>query len=230
MTKEEAIRVVSLSIPSDRTDKTEIAESYLHSALLDTVLLDQYDFNQQRIDFTIETNMRTMVIGEDILSDISDVYGMTDIYFTNAHEGERKILMLPKQRFQTEFSSETRQDTPRVATMYHSADRAQLTLEVYPKSDANYTVFAFAKRALTRWDDIPPHGQAIIANWAARKVSEMIARAAGVGPKDLSRAVQNAGTDVFRGDKLMFQTQFEAHGRFGKVQANSFDLTGSREE
>ena len=230
MTKDEAKQLIALPIPTDRSDKLEIAESYLTNAITDIALLDQYDFNQQRIDFVLAAGSRRTVLGEGFLTDYTDVYGMTDIYYTTENPGERKIIMLSKSQFQTDYSSEDRTERPRVACMYTNAERTQLELEVFPTPDVDYTVFSFAKRAITRWDDIPAHGQSIIANWAARKVAEMLARAQGLGPKELNRAIVQGGSETFRGDRIAFDTQFQAHGRFGGPQPNSFDLTGSREE
>lgn len=229
MTEDEALDMISLAIPATLADRTKIAKGFLRSAMSDVALLEQFDFNRQKVTITLTSGQRRYVIGEDILTDEADVYGFTDLYFTSADPYTAKVEVMGQEGFQVRFSTQATTGKPEYACSYRAPQQSGLTLEVYPIPDSNYEIFTFAKRGLARWDDIPIHAKGVIANAASRKAADVGARLQGASIPNTDQQATLASSQVFHGEQLKYESQFQGSGRFSNRRGRAWrnNLTGS---
>lgn len=149
MTEAEVKKVIAARLPSDTANSEETAGSYLKMAVLKLGRMENVDWNRVAVQETLTAGQKIYEVGVDILRDYKDVKNIQSLWHTD--RGQDPIDMVDVYRFNKTARGGQASGRPFTSTIH--SDEAKI--EFYPSPDSAYTIWAYVRKKIENFEDIP---------------------------------------------------------------------------
>lgn len=216
MTKQQVLDEIAALIPVNANVNADVrAQTLLARAVLRVGRMKGVHWNREDVTIAIEGGKSSYKVGVDILGQYADMKNVQVLWRTDVQRPGIPILDI--EDFNLFKRGNSASGPPEYATI-HSSDE---TLEIYPTPDTNYSLFAYIKKKITKFEEIPDEYHDVLIDEAVASADPRTA---------LARAQR--GTKEIAGDSL---TEWSGNvvpiarhvGRTGLgVEVNSQNLRG----
>lgn len=149
MLERQVISMVAAKIGSATADAEEIAEAYVKMAVLKVGRTRGVNWNREAVTFNLVAGQSSYKVGQDILSDYADLRNLQTMYFTDAPDNP--IALVDVNDFSIYARGSTSSGRPTMATL-HSGET---TLEFWPSPSSAYATWAYLRKKIENFADIP---------------------------------------------------------------------------
>lgn len=164
MKSDDAVNVVAMAVGGDAVTAKIIAKAHIDKAVLKFSRLNNVSFNRRWTEATLTANKEKYTLGKDIFTDFSDIQKIQ--YFWRTDVVGWPITVVSIEEFQQHSSGYTTTGAPVLATIHSDSG----ILEFYPTPDSAYTVAAYLKRQITKFEDIDDAYHDVVIDYAIMSV------------------------------------------------------------
>jgi len=163
MTESECITAIRLAVPSDRSDADAIAKVFLQKAVKRLGRLRDVGWNRSDESFSLTGGQSVYNIGSDVLTNM-EVNGVQVLWRTDGQYDPIEIVDV--QEFNKHARGSTSTGNPVLATVYSDEEK----LEVWPTPNASMTVWAYVRKGVSKFEDIPDDYHDVLIDYAVASV------------------------------------------------------------
>ena len=162
-----------------------IADVYAKKAVLKLGRTKGVHWNRKAVPFTLTSGTSSYVIGADILTDFANLKNVQFLWRTDTQK--EGIPVLPVQEFNKYARGSTTTGQPQIATVHSD----NLTFEVWPSPDSDYSMWVYIRKNIQNFADIPAEYHDVLIDTAVAMLRDPKAFAAA-GIKEMQEDSVNA--------------------------------------
>ena len=149
MTENDVKRFLEASVPSDRTNKVEIAKIALATAISKLGRMPDVDWNRDQVNITLTAGDGDYILNVEMLGDYPSIWNIEELWHTDSQGKPVKVVGLSE--FNTYKRGSTTTGRPTIATIHSSEPK----IEFYPTPDSAYELWGYVQKSIVNFSEVP---------------------------------------------------------------------------